>query len=108
MGLRAPVILIILSGIVILSYLFNLLSKKTKLPSVLMLMGTGIAIKYTTEYYWALQADVLKLVKILGAVGLIMIVLEAALDLKINRSKFKLISDSFSSALFIFLISAFG
>lgn len=106
--LRAPVILILLSSIVILSYLFNLLSKKTNIPSVLMLIGTGIAIKYTTTYYWAIQADVLKLVKILGAVGLIMIVLEAALDLKINRSKFKLISDSFSSALFIFLISAFG
>jgi NhaP-type Na+/H+ or K+/H+ antiporter len=108
MTFGTPIILLILSGIVILSYIFNLISKKTNIPSVLMLIGAGIAIKHTTVYYWEVQPDVMKLVKVLGAVGLIMIVLEAALDLKINRSKLKLIGDSFFSALFIFLISAFG
>ena len=108
MTLGTPIILLLLSGIVILSYIFNLVSKKTNIPSVLMLIATGIAIKHTTVYYWAIQADVMKLVKVLGAVGLIMIVLEAALDLKVNRTKLKLIGDSFFSALFIFLISAFG
>ena len=108
MTLGTPIILLLLSGIVILSYIFNLVSKKTNIPSVLMLIATGIAIKHTTVYYWAIQADVMKLVKVLGAVGLIMIVLEAALDLKVNRTKLKIIGDSFFSALFIFLISAFG
>lgn len=108
MNLHAPLILVILSSIVILSYLFNLLSRKTRIPSVLLLIGTGIAIKYTSVYYGAVQADVNKLVKILGIVGLIMIVLEAALDLKLGRNKLKLIGDSFASALFIFLISAFS
>src|ERR1044071_7182225 len=108
MELRAPVILILLSSIVILSYLFNLLSKKTRLPSVLMLIGTGIGIKYLAAHYGFAGVDVTKLVKILGATGLIMIVLEAALDLKLGRDKFRLIGDSFFSALFIFLFSAFG
>ena len=108
MEFRAPVILVLLSSIVILSYLFNLFSKKTNIPSVLLLIGTGIAIKYGSQYYGLIAADVNKLVKILGATGLIMIVLEAALDLKLDRDKLKLISDSFFSALFIFLISAFG
>jgi len=108
MSLHAPVILILLSSVVIISYLFNLFSRKTNIPSVLMLIGTGIAIKYTSLYYGVIQADVNKLVKILGIAGLIMIVLEAALDLKLSRSKLKLIGDSFASALFIFLISAFG
>lgn len=106
--LGAPVILIILSSIVIISYLFNMLSRKTNIPSVLLLIGTGIGIKYTSLYYGLIQADVDKLVKILGIAGLIMIVLEAALDLELSAKKIKLIGDSFASALFIFLISAFG
>ncbi|HRO42782.1 MAG TPA: cation:proton antiporter [Flavipsychrobacter sp.] len=108
MNLHAPVILILLSSVVIISYLFNLFSRKTNIPSVLMLIGTGIAIKYTSLYYGMIQTDVNKLVKILGIAGLIMIVLEAALDLKLSKNKVKLIGDSFASALFIFLISAFG
>ena len=47
-----------------------------------------------------------KLVKIQGAIGLIMIILEAALDLVVSRSKLKLIRDSFLSAIFSFIISS--
>lgn len=104
----APLILILLSSIVIISYLFNVFSTKTNIPSVLLLIGTGIAIKYTSLYYGKELVNVSSLVKILGIVGLIMIVLEAALDLKLGRNKLKLIGDSFASALVIFLISAFG
>lgn len=106
MNLHTPLILILLSSVIILSYLFTFLSRKTSLPSVLLLMVTGVGIKYITQYYGVDVIDVSVLVKTLGAVGLIMIVLEAALDLKIDRSKLKLVGDSFSSALFIFVISA--
>lgn len=108
MNLHAPVILILLSSVVIISYIFNLISRKTNIPSVLMLIGTGIAIKYIAAYYGLIQADVNKLVKILGLAGLIMIVLEAALDLKLSRGKLKLIGDSFASGLVISLVSAFA
>jgi NhaP-type Na+/H+ or K+/H+ antiporter len=47
-----------------------------------------------------------KLVETLGVVGLIMIVLESGLDLKLGRDKLKLIRNSFLSALIIFIISA--
>jgi NhaP-type Na+/H+ or K+/H+ antiporter len=100
-------IIILLSAIVILSYLFNLLSRATRVPSVLLLITTGIAIKYLSNYYGYVQQDVSILVRILGAIGLIMIVLEAALDLEINREKIKLIRDSFLSALIISMVSAF-
>lgn len=108
MGIQSHIIIILLSGIVILSYVFNLISRKTRIPSVLLLIATGIGIKYLSGYYGYAQQEVSKLVSILGAIGLIMIVLEAALDLKVNRSKIKLIRGSFSSALIIFIISAFG
>lgn len=106
MAIPSNVIIILLSGMVILSYLFNIISRKTNIPSVLLLIGTGIAIQYISRYYGYGQQDVNKLVKILGAVGLLMIVLEAALDLKIGREKVKLIRNSFGTALFVFLISA--
>ncbi len=85
-----------------------MLSKKTNIPSVLLLIGTGIVVKQFAGHLWYNDVIITKLVKILGAVGLIMIVLEAALDLKLGREKIKLIRNSLGSALFIFLISAIG
>lgn len=94
MGLSAHIIIIILSSIVILSYVFNLVSRKTKIPSVLLLIGTGIAARYTLGYYGYAMYEVGKLVKILGAIGLIMIVLEAALDLELSKERIGLIRNS--------------
>lgn len=108
MALGSYTIIIILSAVVILSYIFSLISRKTNIPSVLLLIASGITLKEIVPNEWHYEAVVNKLVKILGAIGLIMIVLEAALDLKINRGKIKLIRNSFSSALSIFLVSAFG
>lgn len=108
MGLSTYTIIIILSSVIILSYIFSMLSKKTNIPSVLLLIGTGIVVKQFAGHLWYNDVIITKLVKILGAVGLIMIVLEAALDLKLGREKIKLIRNSLGSALFIFLISAIG
>lgn len=108
MALGTYTIIILLSTVVIVSYLFSLFSKKTNIPSVLLLIATGIAIKQFSAHLWYNEPAVNKLVKILGAIGIIMIILEAALDLKITRQKVKLIRDSFSSALFIFLFSVLG
>ncbi len=108
MGLSTYTIIILLSSVIILSYIFSMLSKKTNIPSVLLLIGTGIVVKQFAGHLWYNDVIINKLVKILGAVGLIMIVLEAALDLKLGREKIKLIRNSLGSALFIFLISAIG
>lgn len=108
MTLGTYTIIILLSTVVIVSYLFSLFSKKTNIPSVLLLIATGIAIKQFSAHLWYNEPAVNKLVKILGAIGIIMIILEAALDLQITRQKVKLIRDSFSSALFIFLFSVLG
>ncbi len=108
MNLHTPAILILLSGIIILSYLYSFLSKKFNIPSVILLITTGIIIRQISQAYGVEELNVNRPVMLLGAVGLIMIVLEAALDLKINKKKFQLIRDSFLSALFIFLLSSFS
>ena len=108
MHLHTHTVIIVLSSVVILSYLFSVLSRRTRIPSVLLLIGTGMGIHYGLAYYGYPVFDVNKLVKILGAIGLIMIVLEAAMDLHINRSKLGLITNSFLASVVIFVLSAAG
>ena len=85
-----PYLLIIAgSTVIILSFFFNILSKKTNIPSVLMLIGLGVGIKAMMDYNGLGDKDLGldTILPILGNVGLVMIVLEAALDLKLERDK---------------------
>ncbi len=94
------------SVIVILSYFFNLLAKKTQIPSVLMLIVLGILIKQGMTYLGLPEIDYFPTLEVLGIVGLIMIVLEAALDLKLTKEKTGLIVKSFSLALISLVVTS--
>jgi Kef-type K+ transport system membrane component KefB len=66
----------------------------------------GIGFRFVSDKY-QLQIGIPEtLIEALGVVGLIMIVLEAGLDLKLGKEKLKLIRNSFFSALFILILSA--
>jgi cell volume regulation protein A len=95
------------SALVILSYFYNILSKKINVPSVLMLIVTGIIIKQVMNYFGVGRIDWFPYLELLGIVGLIMIVLEAALDLKLEKEKLPLIGKSLLIAL-IGLVTATG
>lgn len=73
--------------IVILSFWFNGLAKKTNIPSVLMLIVLGIIVQYAWRQFVGPIPDFSGSLEILGTVGLIMIVLEAALELELKREK---------------------
>lgn len=104
-NLGAEEILIVICSLVVLSYLFTIVSKYIRIPSVLLLLFAGIGFRAIADANDIQIEFPAKLVETLGVVGLIMIVLEAGLDLKLGRNKVKLIRDSFFSALFIFAIS---
>lgn len=92
--------------LVICSYVFNLFSKKTGIPSVLLLLLSGIATREILfRNYTGIKIPE-KIVEMFGILGLIMIVLEAGLDLQVSRQKLKLIRNAFFSSLFIFVVSA--
>ena len=96
-----PYLLIMgLAGIIILSFFFNILAKRTNIPSVLMLIGLGMGLKAVLDAY-GLSEDLKfdSLLEVLGNVGLVMIVLEAALDLKLEKQKTGLILRSLVVAL---------
>ncbi|MEQ8302845.1 MAG: cation:proton antiporter [Cyclobacteriaceae bacterium] len=97
--------IIAICSIVIISYAFSWVSKYTKIPSVLLLILLGVGIQFIlTEYNISIGDNVFDLLQLLGIVGLIMIVLEAALDLRLTKEKRPLIIKSF----FIALIALIG
>ncbi len=104
------------SLIIIVSYFFNSISKKTSIPSVLMLIVLGVILNLFLDFYGYHDIDFFPLLELLGIIGLIMIVLEAALDLELNKKKWPLIWKSMlvaalslgiSSLLIAFVIQAF-
>ncbi|MCK0155590.1 cation:proton antiporter [Cellulophaga sp. F20128] len=99
-------LIIVASIIIIISFLFNGISKKTNIPSVLMLIILGIILKYVLEFIGEGNIDFFASLEILGIIGLIMIVLEAALELKLKREKLVPILKSMSIALIGLVASA--
>ncbi len=102
----ADSIIIGLSLIVILSYLFGLLSRWSKIPSVLLLLGTGMLLRHVSSLLGFNFGVMNRFVEVFGVAGLIMIVLEASFDLRLSREKMKLIRSSFSSAASILIVSS--
>lgn len=92
-------ILIILSVLIVVSYAFNFVSALIRIPSVLLLIAGGIGLQYATGYFGLILPPTHTLLEILGITGLIIIVLEASLDLTVTRSKIPLIGRAFASAL---------
>jgi Na+:H+ antiporter len=87
------------SIIVILSFWFNGVSKKTNIPSVLMLIVLGIILQYVLGYFVPNMPKFDGALELLGIVGLIMIVLEAALELELKKEKIIPILKSMAIAL---------
>ena len=82
------------SVIILISFFFVAIAKKTNIPSVLLLIGLGVGLQYLLAYFKIDTPDFFPVLEVLGILGLIMIVLEAALDLKLQREKVGIIIKS--------------
>ncbi len=97
------------SIIIILSYFANLLAKRTNIPSVLVLIAMGVMIRQGLSALGMEEIPYEALaLELLGTVGLIFILPEAALDLELSKKKLPLILKSASLALFSLGASALG
>ena len=92
-------LIIIFSVTIIVSYFFNVYAKKSGIPSVLMLIALGIILHYGLLLFDGFSLDLSKPLEVLGVVGLILILLEAALGLRLEKDKIGLIIKSFLMAL---------
>jgi len=100
------------SSVLILSFFFGEIAKKTNVPSVLMLIVLGILMKFGLEAAGfgegeSMEVKFLPYLKILGIVGVIMIVLEAALELKLEKGKYWAIGKALLIALICLLVSTY-
>ena len=99
-------ILIVLPLLIIFSYLFDIFARRTKFPSVILLVLTGIILRFFSSYSGYSNFEFLdSLVPVLGTIGLILIVLEAALELEIKKEKAQIIIKGFLAALVILIIN---
>src|SRR5271156_592137 len=99
------IVLIAFSMIILISHFFNLISRILRIPSVLLLIGFGILLKYGSVYFEVDIFNVNNYLDLLGTIGLILIVLEGASDLKITRHNFPIVKGSFSAASVMLLTS---
>lgn len=95
------VIIILASLLIVFSYIFTQISKFTKIPSVIFLIGTGVAAQYALKSMGIEIPDLSQHLGLLGIVGLMMIVLEGALDIKIHRNKLRIILAAFATSVII-------
>ena len=93
------------SLIIIASFLFSEIAKRTNVPSVLLLILLGMGIKLGLDAWGTAPIDLSYPLELFGIVGLIMIVLEAALELKLDRDKLLPIGRAFGLAAVGLLLS---
>ncbi len=84
-------LIIALSLSVLISYGFDLLSGRFKIPSVILLLGLGMGLRQLTDYLAIPVPYVAPTLSTLGALGLILIVLEGSLDLEIEPGNYGLL-----------------
>ena len=95
--MNAYLFIIGLCVVIIVSFFCNILAKRTNIPSVLILIILGVIIQEVLAYF-KITPKLFGALEVLGIVGLIMIVLEAALDLELSWEKWPIIWKSFTIA----------
>lgn len=87
----AETVIISICVLLLVSYFFDITTKFTKIPSVILLLAIGWLLNQISGLFGMDFPDLNSVLPILGTVGLILIVLEGSLDLELNRSKKSLI-----------------
>ncbi len=90
--------------VILLAYFFDITSRQTKIPGVLLLVLTGMAINSIDSYFNFEISQIDVILPVMGTIGLVLIVLEASLDLILSKEKKALIIQSMSSAVILFLV----
>jgi len=105
MFLTSNEILIICSLLVMLSYLYNYVSRTFKIPSVLLLISTGIILKLLAKHLGIQFLFPQSSLELMGTLGLILIVLEASLELNLSKEEMPHIKNAFFASFIILVIS---
>lgn len=100
-------IIIAVCSLLLIAYIFDISSKFTKIPSVILLLLLGWVVRQITDIFHIQMPDLNPLLQIAGTIGLILIVLEGSLELELNKSKLPIIIKALFSALVPMFVLAF-
>ncbi len=81
-------ILIAISTLLLLAYVFDLTASWTKIPSVVLLLFMGWGLKEISLAISLELPDLSTVLPVMGTIGLILIVLDGSLELEINPTKY--------------------
>jgi Kef-type K+ transport system membrane component KefB len=100
-------LIIIICLLILIAYAFDINSKHTKVPTVIVLIAIGWGLNNLVDFFKIEVINLNPILPIIGTIGLILIVLEGSLELEINKKKKKIISISVLSAIISLLILFF-
>lgn len=100
-------IIITICILLLIAYIFDLTSARTRIPSVIFFLLMGWIVQQLTKTFHINVPDLNNLLPVLGTVGLILIVLEGSLELELNRSKSSVLRKSLIVSLLPMLVMAF-
>lgn len=92
-------IIIVICTLLLFAYAFDLSASFTRIPSVILLMLLGWAVRQFTTVSGEFVTDLADMLPFLGTLGLILIVMDGALEIELNQSKKQLIIKSVMAAL---------
>lgn len=95
--------LFVFTGLILIGYLFEILSPKTRIPNIIILLGLGMLSQQLVEIFHWQKPNFESILPELGTVGLILIVLEGALELNLTTSKIPILKKTVSLAFFSIL-----
>lgn len=101
-------IIITICGLLLLAYIFDVTSSKTRIPSVILLLVLGWSVKQIADVFKISFPSLEEQLPAIGTIGLILIVLEGSLELEIHKSNLPLIGKSAIAALLPMLLLSFG
>lgn len=101
-------IIIALSVLLLVAYLFEITTAKVKIPSVILLLALGFGVKLLSTSLHIEMPNLNPILPVLGTVGLILIVLEGSLELEMDKTKLPLISRSLLVSLLPIIILSLG
>lgn len=82
-------ILILLCVLLLMAYVFDISASKTRVPAVILLLALGWGLRQLTDGLGVAVPEMEGSLPILGTIGLILIVLEGSLELKVSRQNAK-------------------
>jgi len=97
--------ILLIAGLLVFAYLLDHAGRRLKLPPVVLLIGSGIALRQVLDPVGVGLQWLDPVVPVLGTIGLILIVLEGALDLTVTRERIRLIAVSATSTLLCFVVT---